>query len=145
MMNRTHLCLVHAPEPRRAPVPSPRRAATHPSHRPPGGRAAGLTALAAGLTLGLAAGALASLVTHAGDAMVLLLPVVGAAGITIAAAFRSRAVAQRRRRHTRTRATRATMREQAMHPKPVLITPHPQARPRLRVLEPVATPTRRAA
>lgn len=142
MMNRTHLRLVHAPEPRRAPVPTSRRAVSRPSRRPPGGRAAGLTALAAGLTLGLAAGALASLVTHAGNAVVLLLPVAGAAGITIAAAFRSRAVAQRRRRNTR---TRAWVRARAMHPKPVLITPHPQARPRLRVVEPVATPTRRAA
>ncbi len=144
-MNRTHLRLVHAQESRRAPAPSSRRAPARPSHRPPGGRAAGLTALAAGLTLGLASGALATLVTHAGDAVSLLLPVAGAVGITIAAAFRSRAVAQRHRHQARSRANRAAMREQAMRSTPVLITSQPQARPRLRVVEPVATPTRRAA
>ena len=73
-------------------MPRPRRTGALPA----GGRAAGLAALAAGLTLGLMSGGASTLITHPGDAAAVLIPLAGALGLTIAAAFRSRAVAQRR-------------------------------------------------
>ena len=113
--------------------------------RPAGGRAAGLAALAAGLTLGLMSGGASTLLTHPGDAGAVLIPLAGAIGIMIAAAFRSRAVAQRRRRLAIRGRERMRAHEQALRPKPVLI--HSRETVRLVVIatEPVATPTRRAA
>lgn len=145
MNTRTHLTLVPAatggattPPPRR---PGPGAA----SGRPAGGRAAGVAALAAGLTLGLTLGAAATLATHPGEYAALLLPVAGAAGITLAAAFRSRAVAQKRRRAQRLRDERRQARRQAMLPKPVLVHSRDEFRPVLVAAGSVATPARRAA
>ncbi|MSO44225.1 MAG: hypothetical protein EXQ74_02770 [Thermoleophilia bacterium] len=147
MNTRTHLSLVPATEggtpPPRPPTP------THGAHRrasgrPPGGRAAGLTALSAGLTLGLSAGALATVATHPGSLTMVLLPVAGAAGLTIAAAFRSRQVARRRlaailrtgRRETRTR---------AIPPRSILINSRDEFRQVIVPTGSVALPLRRAA
>jgi hypothetical protein len=71
--------------------------------------------------------------------------VAGAAGITMAAAFRSRAVAQKRRRAARLRAERRDARRRAMLPKPVLVAARDEFRPVLIATESVATPIRRAA
>ena len=79
-------------------------------------------------------GGASTLLTHPGDAGAVLVPLAGAIGIMIAAAFRSRAVAQRRRRHAIRGRERMRAHEQVLRPKPVLIA-----------TEPVATPTRRAA
>ena len=146
MNTRTHLTLVPAIDdgaPARARHAMPRRGTT--AHRPPGGRAAGAAALAAGLTLGLALGAVATLVTHPGTFGTLLLPVAGAAGLTLAAAFRSRQVAQRRRRAARVRREREQERQRALLPKPVLVHSRSDFRPVLVPDESVATPVRRAA
>jgi hypothetical protein len=113
--------------------------------RPAGGRAASATALAAGLTLGLTIGALATLSTHPGDVASLLLPIAGAAGITIAAAFRSRAVARRRRRVAVARRERDDLRRRTLRPKPVLVHSSDEVRPVLVAERSVAQPTRRAA
>ncbi|MGB1712610.1 MAG: hypothetical protein ACPHP1_08620 [Miltoncostaeaceae bacterium] len=146
MNMRTHLTLVPAIDdgpPARARHAMPRRGTT--AHRPPGGRAAGAAALAAGLTLGLALGAVATLVTHPGTFGTLLLPVVGAAALTLAAAFRSRQVAQRRRHAARVRREREQERQRALLPKPVLVHSRSDFRPVLVPDESVATPIRRAA
>ncbi|MEI7793617.1 MAG: hypothetical protein WCI83_03100 [Thermoleophilia bacterium] len=89
-------------------------------------------------------GGASTLLTHPGDAGAVLIPLAGAIGIMIAAAFRSRAVAQRRRHAIRGR-ERMRAHEQVLRPKPVLI--HSRETFRLVVIatEPVATPTRRAA
>ena len=113
--------------------------------RPAGGRAAGLAALAAGLTLGLMSGGASTLLTHPGDAGAVLVPLAGAIGIMIASAFRSRAVAQRRRRHAIRGRERMRAHEQVLRPKPVLIHSRETFRPVVIATEPVATPTRRAA
>jgi hypothetical protein len=146
MNTRNHLTLVPAIDdgaPAQDLRAMPRRSTT--ARRPPGGRAAGLAALAAGLTLGLALGAVATLVTHPGTFGTLLLPVAGAAGLTLAAAFRSRRVAQRRRRAARVRLEREHMRQRALLPKPVLLHSRTSFRPVLVPDESVATPIRRAA
>jgi hypothetical protein len=142
MDTRTHLTLVPATD---GGTPSPRGNRRRPAGRPAGGRAAGITALAAGLTLGLALGAAATLATHPGDVAMVLLPLAGAAGITLAAAFRSRAVAQRRRRARIVREQRRQARRQAMLPKPVLVHSRDEFRPVLVAVGSVATPHRRAA
>lgn len=146
MNTRTHLTLVPAtvggtPSPRR----TPRDSGTRPAARPAGGRAAGATALAAGLTLGLALGAVATLATHPGDYAMVLLPLAGAAGITLAAAFRSRAVAQKRRRARRLREERRQHRRQSMMPRPVLVHSRDEFRPVFIATESVAVPGRHAA
>jgi hypothetical protein len=141
MNTRSHLSLVPA-----APAGSTRRSRTAcRTARPAGGRAAGVTALAAGLTLGLAAGALATLGTHPGAFASLLLPVAGAAGVTIAAAFRSRAVALRRQRAAAARRQRDDLRRRATRPKPVLVHSRDEFRPVLVAAGSVAQPMRRAA
>lgn len=145
MNTRTHLTLVPANAGGTSSTPSRRRPGTASMDRPAGGRAAGVAALSAGLTLGLTLGAVATLATHPGEYTALLLPVAGAAGITIAAAFRSRAVARKRRRAARLRAERADARRRAMLPKPVLVTSRDGFRPVLVATESVATPLRRAA
>ena len=121
----------------------PRRRRT--GSTPAGGRAAGLAALAAGLTLGLMSGGASTLITHPGDAAAVLIPLAGAAGLTIAAAFRSRAVAQRRRRKAIPRRERTDARRQALRPRPVLIPSRDAFRPVVIATEPVAQPIRRAA
>ena len=121
----------------------PRRRRT--GSTPAGGRAAGLAALAAGLTLGLMSGGASTLITHPGDAAAVLIPLAGAAGLTIAAAFRSRAVAQRRRRKAIQRRERTDARRQALRPRPVLIHSRDAFRPVVIATEPVAQPIRRAA
>ena len=146
MNTRTHLTLVPAIDDGASPQDprvQPRRRTT--AHRPPGGRAAGAAALAAGLTLGLALGAVATLVTHPGTFGTLLLPVAGAAGLTLAAAFRSRQVAQRLRRAARMRREREHERQRALLPRPVLVHSRTEFRPVLVPDESVATPIRRAA
>jgi hypothetical protein len=112
---------------------------------PAGGRAAGLAALAAGLTLGLMSGGASTLLTHPGDAAAVLIPLAGAAGITIAAAFRSRAVAQRRRRRAIQRRERMDVRRQSLRPRPILVHSRDDFRPVVITNEPVAQPLRRAA
>jgi hypothetical protein len=143
MNTRTHLTLVPATD---GGAPSHRATRRRSgSSRPAGGRAAGLTALAAGLTLGLAVGAAATLATHPGDYAMVLLPLAGAAGITLAAAFRSRAVAQKRLRARRISEQRRQHRRQAMLPRPVLVHSRDEFRPVLIAGGSVAAPTRRAA
>lgn len=142
MNTRTHLTLVPATA---AGAPTYRRRSRRAGGPPPGGRAAGIAALAAGLTLGLALGAAATLGTHPGDYAVLLLPVAGAAGITLAAAFRSRAVALKRKRAALLRRERLEARRQAAMPKPVLVHSRDEFRPVLIATGSVATPSRRAA
>lgn len=142
MNTRTHLTLVPAAG---AGAPSYHRRSRRPGGPPPGGRAAGVAALAAGLTLGLALGAAATLGTHPGDYAILLLPVAGAAGITIAAALRSRAVALKRRRAALARRDRLEARRRAAIPKPVLVHSRDEFRPVLVATGSVATPSRRAA
>ena len=146
MNTRTHLTLVPAIDDGASPQ-DPRVAARRrtTTQRPPGGRAAGAAALAAGLTLGLALGAVATLVTHPGTFGTLLLPVAGAAGLTLAAAFRSRQVAQQRRHAARVRREREQERQRALLPKPVLVHSRSEFRPVLVPDESVATPIRRAA
>lgn len=158
MNSRTHLTLVPA-APSHTPsgtTPAPlaggparaldgRRARHAGTGRPAGGRAAGVAALGAGLTLGLALGAIATLTTHPGDFAALLLPVAGAAGITIAAAMRSRMVAQKRRRMVRARMERDDLRRRAMRPRPVLIHSRDQVPSGPVAVGSVATPIRRAA
>jgi len=146
MNTRTHLTLVPAIDDGASPQ-DPRVAARRrtTTQRPPGGRAAGAAALAAGLTLGLALGAVATLVTHPGTFGTLLLPIAGAAGLTLAAAFRSRQVAQRRRRAARMRHERDQVRQRALLPRPVLVHSRREFRPVLVPGESVATPIRRAA
>jgi hypothetical protein len=104
-----------------------------------------VAALAAGLTLGLAVGAIATLGTHPGDVAALLLPVAGAAGVTIAAAFRSRHVALTRRRMAIAHRERHDLRRRAMHPKPVLVHSRDTYRPVRVAAGSVAQPRRRAA
>lgn len=145
MNSRTHLTLVPATAGGTSSTPATRSPRRAHRGRPAGGRAAGVAALAAGLTLGLTLGAVATLATHPGEYAALLLPVAGAAGITIAAAFRSRAVAQKRRRAARVRAERADARRRAMLPRPVLVTSRHEFRPVLVATGSVATPIRRAA
>ncbi len=142
MNTRTHLTLVPATG---AGTPTYHRRTRRPGAPPPGGRAAGVAALAAGLTLGLALSAAATLGTHPGDYAIVLLPVAGAAGITIAAALRSRAVALRRRRSARLRRERAEARRRASLPKPVLVHSRDEFRPVLVASGSVAAPTGRAA
>lgn len=142
MDTRTHLTLVPATH---HGGPSHRSPRPRAGSRPAGGRAAGLAALAAGLTLGLAAGAAATLATHPGDYAMVLLPLAGAAGITLAAAFRSRAVAQKRRRTRMQRHQRRQARRQAMLPKPVLVHSRDEFRPVLIAAGSAAAPTGRAA
>jgi len=146
MNTRTHLTLVPAIDDGASPQ-DPRVAARRrtTTQRPPGGRAAGAAALAAGLTLGLALGAVATLVTHPGTFGTLLLPVAAAAGLTLAAAFRSRQIAQRRRRAARMRHERDQVRQRALLPRPVLVHSRREFRPVLVPGESVATPIRRAA
>jgi len=112
---------------------------------PAGGRAAGIAALAAGLTLGLMSGGASTLITHPGDAAAVLIPLAGAAGITIAAAFRSRAVAQRRRRRAIRRGERMDVRRRSLRPRPILVHSRDDFRPVVITTEPVAQPLRRAA
>jgi hypothetical protein len=112
---------------------------------PAGGRAAGIAALAAGLTLGLMSGGASTLITHPGDAAAVLIPLAGAAGITIAAAFRSRAVAQRRRRRAIQRRERMDVRRRSLRPRPILVHSRDDFRPVVITTEPVAQPLRRAA
>ncbi len=138
MNPRTHLTLL-------PPVPGGTTPAP-PSHRtragrPPGGRAAGVAALTAGLTVGLALTAIATLTTHPGQYASLLLPVAGAGAITLAAAFRSRAVAQRGR--TRSGRGRTAARRRTVRPRPLLV--HDVFRPVIVGSGSVAAPTRRAA
>lgn len=142
MNTRTHLTLVPAAE---GGTPSHRGAHRRSGGRPAGGRAAGVAALAAGLTLGLAAGAAATLATHPGDYATVLLPLAGAAGITLAAAFRSRAVARKRRRARRLREERRQLRHQAMLPRPVLVHSRDEFRPVLVASGSVALPNGHAA
>jgi len=142
MNTRTHLTLVPATD---AGAPTYHRRSRRVGAPPPGGRAAGIAALAAGLTLGLALGAAATLGTHPGDYAMLLLPVAGAAGITLAAAFRSRAVALKRRRAAQLRRDRLDARRRAAIPKPVLVHSRDEFRPVLIATRSVATPTGRAA
>lgn len=142
MNTRTHLTLVPATDGGASSHPAPQRPS---GARPAGGRAAGVAALAAGLTLGLALGAAATLATHPGDYAMVLLPLAGAAGITLAAAFRSRAVAQKRRRARRLREERRQLRRQAMLPKPVLVHSRDEFRPVLLATGSVALPNGHAA
>jgi len=142
MNTRTHLTLVPATG---GGHTSYARRVRRQGATPPGGRAAGVAALAAGLTVGLALGAAATLATHPGDIAMVLLPVAGAAGITIAAALRSRAVALKRRRAALVRRERAEARRRAAMPKPVLVHSRDEFRPVLIANGSVATPTRRAA
>ncbi len=141
MNTRRHLSLVPsvtrnpASQGCSAALPRLRRASGLPS----GGHAAGFAALAAGLTLGLMAGGASTLLTHPGDAAAVLVPLAGASGLTMLAAFRSRAVAQRRRRRALQR------REQATTPRPTLVHSRDDFRPVVIAPEPVAQPIGRAA
>ncbi len=147
MNTRTHLTLVPATDggtPSRTTTTT-RTCSRRAGSRPAGGRAAGLAALGAGLTLGLALGAVATLATHPGDYAMVLLPLAGAAGLTLAAAFRSRVVAQRRMRARRVHDERRERRRQAMLPRPVLVHSRDEFRPVLIAGGSVAAPDRRAA
>ena len=147
MNTRRHLSLVPSiegnPTPAGPAAAMPRRRRT--GALPAGGRAAGLAALAAGLTLGLMSGGASTLITHPGDAAAVLIPLAGALGLTIAAAFRSRAVAQRRRRRAMQHRARLDARRTALRPRPVLIHSREDFRPVVIATEPVAQPLRRAA
>ncbi len=79
------------------------------------------------------AGGASTLLTHPGDAAAVLVPLAGASGLTIVAAFRSRAVAQRRRRALQRRAQATPLRATLVHSRddfrPVVIAPEPVAQP----------------
>ncbi len=79
------------------------------------------------------AGGASTLLTHPGDAAAVLVPLAGASGLTIVAAFRSRAAAQRRRRALQRRAQATPLRATLVHSRddfrPVVIAPEPVAQP----------------